>query len=103
MFIFINQVSTVLLSFSSSLATNFLSLIDGPCMVRSSLIDINTIVLKYYPFMISLDKIAGNCNVLFPKICFPKERKDINVKVFNMISNKTEAQAMTKRISCECK
>ena len=55
MFIFINQVSTVLLSFSSSLATNFLSLNDGPCMVRSSLIDINTIVLKFDLFMISLD------------------------------------------------
>ena len=73
MFIFINQVSTVLLSFSNSLATNFLSLIDGPCMVRSSLIDINTIVLKFDLFMISLDKCSGSCNFLSPKIYVSKK------------------------------
>ena len=73
MFIFINQVSTVLLSFSSSLATNFLSLNDGPCMVRSTLIDINTIVLKFDLFMISLDRCSGSCNFLSPKICVPKK------------------------------
>ena len=73
MFIFINQVSTVLLSFSSSLATNFLSLNDGPCIVRSTLIDINTIVLKFDLFMISLDKCSGSCNFLSPKICVPKK------------------------------
>ena len=31
--------------------------------------------------MISLSKCTGVCNVLFPKICVPKETKDINVKV----------------------
>ena len=31
--------------------------------------------LKYYPFMISLDKCTGSCDVLSPKICLPKEIK----------------------------
>ena len=61
--------------------------------------DLNTVELKYYPFMISLDKCTGSYNVLSPKICVPKETKDINVKVFNMITNKTEAEAMAKYIS----
>ena len=39
--------------------------------------------------MISLDKCTGSCNVLSPKYV-PKETKDINVKVFNMITNKNE-------------
>ena len=40
--------------------------------------------------MISLDKCNGSCNVLSPKICALKETKDINVKVFNMLTNKNE-------------
>ena len=45
-------------------------------------IDMNSNELKYYPFMINLNKCTGSC----PNICVPKERKDINVKVFNMIT-----------------
>ena len=76
---------------------------DEPGMVRPSLTDMNPNELNYYPFMISLNKCTGNCNVLSPKICFPKETKDINVKAFNVITNKDEAKAMTEHISCDCK
>ena len=31
-------------------------------MFRSTLTDLNPTDLKYYPFMISLDKYSGNCN-----------------------------------------
>ena len=48
--------------------------------------------------MISLNKCTGNCNVVSPKICVPKETKDINVKIFNMITNKDKANAMTENI-----
>ena len=59
-----------------------------PDMIRSTLIDMNPLKLKYYRFMISLNKCTGSCNSLFPKICVPKETKDKNVKAFNMITNK---------------
>ena len=49
-------------------------------MVRPALIDMNPNELKYYPFMISLDKCTGSCNTLSLKMCPPKETKDINVK-----------------------
>ena len=55
-------------------------------MIKPTLIDLNPIDFKYYPFMISLDKTNGSSNVLSQKICVPKESKDINVKVFNMIA-----------------
>ena len=82
----------VLSGFSSSLVrvakvsdqTKFLFLNGEPCMVRPTLIDLNPVELKYYPFMISLNKCTGSCNVLSPKICVPKETKDINVKAFNI-------------------
>ena len=96
----------VLLSFSESLARDrmkCLFLNDKPCMVRPSFTDMNPVELKYYPFMISFNKCTGSCNILSPEICVPKETKDINVKAFNMITNKDEAKAMTEHISCVCK
>ena len=72
-------------------------------MIMLPLIDLNPVELKYFPFMVSLDKCNGSCNILSPKICIPKETKHINVKAFNMITNKNEAKAMTKHISCDCK
>ena len=48
---------------------------DELCMVRPTLIDLNPVELKYYPFMISLEKSSWSCNVLSLKICVPKETK----------------------------
>ena len=88
----------------------FLHLFDTPFqnsayghVVRPTLIDTNPVELKFYPFMISLDKCTGSCNVLSRKICIPKETKGINVKAFNMITNKNESKATTEDISCDCK
>ena len=53
--------------------------------------------------MISLDKCNESCNVLSTKICVERKTKDINVKIFKMITNKNEAKTMTKHISCDCK
>ena len=69
-------------------------------MVRPTLIDLNPVELKYYPFMISLNKHTGSCNVLSPKMCVSKETKDINVTTFNTITNKNQAKAMA---DCKCK
>ena len=48
----------------------------------------NPVELKYYPFMISFNKCTGSCNVLSLELCVPKETEDVNVKAFNMITNK---------------
>ena len=57
--------------------------------------DLNPVKVNYYPLMISLDKCDGSCNVaddLSMKICVSNEIKDINVKVFNMITRINEAK-----------
>ena len=66
----------VLLTFSESLArdrTKCLFFNDEPCMVRPTLINLNPVELKYYPFMISLDKFTGSC--LFSKNKCSKRNK----------------------------
>ena len=73
-------------------------------MVRPTLTDMKPPELKYYPFMISLNKCTGSCNVLPPKKkCVSKETKDKNVKTFNMITNNNETTTMAEHISCDCK
>ena len=74
-----------------------------PCITTPIPIDINPVGLKYYPLMINLNKCNGSCNVLSAKIFVSKERKDINIKAFNMIANKNEFKAMIEHISCGCK
>ena len=93
----------VLLSFSSSLAAKYLSLNDKQWKVRPTLLDLNPIEFRYYPLMISLGKCNESCNVLSPKKCVLQKRKDTNIKVFNMMTTKNEAQTMTKHISSDCK
>ena len=70
----IKQVFIVLLSFSSSLIAKCFSLNDENFMVRPTLIDFNPVKLKYYSFMIGLEKCSESCNGLFPKISVPKKR-----------------------------
>ena len=84
----------VLLSFSESLATKCVSINDEPCMI---VIDLNPFELKYYPFMIILDKCSGSCNSgndLSTKICVPGKTKDKNGKAFNMIKNRNNTKTM---------
>ena len=93
--------------------TKCLLLNDESCMVRPTIIDMNPVELKYYPFMISLNKCTGICNILSPKNksittdlkrAIQKTAKATgDVKVFSMITNKDEAKAMTEHISCDCK
>ena len=111
MFSLIKQMFIVLLSFSSSLAriakvsdqTKFVFFNDESCMVRPTLIELNPVELKYYPYIISLDKYNGSCNALSPKIYVSKKSNDINFKAFNMITNENEAKAMAKHILCDRK
>ena len=99
----IKQVFILLLSFSEFLAKKCLFINDEQFMVRPNIIDMNPVELKYYQFMISLDKYAGSWNVLSPKNCLAKETKSINVKAFDMLTTKNEAKTMKKHISCNHK
>ena len=64
----------VLLSYSESLPTKCLFLDNEPCMVRPILIDMYPVELKYYPFMISLNKCTESCFFL-QKYVFQKKQK----------------------------
>ena len=78
MFPLIEQVLTVLLSSSEYLAhdqTKFLTLNVQPCMVIPFHIDLNTVELKCYPFMISLINVVELLMSCHQKCEFEKKQK----------------------------
>ena len=86
----------MLFSFSESLTTKCVPLNNEPCIASC---------YSYYPLMISLDECNGNCNAIddsCKKICVPSETKEVNVKVFNMITRINEAKSLVKHISYDC-
>ena len=94
------------MSFSGSLETKCVSLINEPGMTRPNLVDLNHIELNNYPFMVSLDGCSGSCNAvddLSTNACVTSKTKDINYKAFHMITRRNEAKTLAKHISCDCK
>ena len=89
----IKQFSIVLLSLGEFLATKHISLNNEPCMARPFLTDLNPGEVKYYPFMISLDKCGTLLFILLIIIIASKQKLTcINVKtniksVFNKDQN----------------
>ena len=102
MFWLIEQAFFVLVSFSESLATKFVSLNYKPCMARPTLSNLNHVELNYYLFIISLDKCNGSRNAvddLSTKICVPSKTKCVNVKVTNTITGTNKAKMLVKHVS----
>ena len=75
----------VLLSFSESLATKFLSLNDASCMARPTLIDLNPVELKYYPLNSIVKGVMSYCQ----KFVFRKIHKKRHIDKFERHIKKT--------------
>ena len=60
----------------------------------------------YYPFAVKLDRCAGGCNTLNDlsnKVCVPNKTEDLNISIFNMITEINDSKTLAKHISCKCK
>ena len=82
------------MSFSESLATKCFSLNDDPRMIRPTLIDLNLAESKYYPFLVSLDKLLEVFLSYLQRYMFQKKQKTL------MLNG---VKTMTKHISCDFK
>ena len=63
------------------------------CKIRTKIIDINSNEPLFYLFSVSLNKCSGSCNNInnpYAKLCVPDLAKNINVKVFNLMSRNNE-------------
>ena len=57
--------------------------------VREEVINVNTNNSLFYPFSVKVNKCSGNCNNIsdpYARLCLPNVTKNINLKVFNLMS-----------------
>ena len=65
------------------------------CKVRPQIVNVNSNEPVFYPFSIKASKWSGSCNNTndpYAKICIPDVVKNLNVKVFNLMSRTNEAR-----------
>ena len=89
----------------SATSLNCLSMKNQECKTRRQVINVNSNNPIFFPFSIETSKCCGNCNNInnpYAKICVPDVIKDLNVKVFNLISRTNETRFMWHE-KCKCK
>ena len=60
----------------------------------------------FFPFSIKTSKCSGSCNNIndpYAKICVPDVIKNLNVKVFNLMSRTNEIRHIEWQETCKCK
>ena len=74
--------------------TKCVSLSNQKCMIQPTLVNLHPNEQKqelhYFLFAVKLDRYVGSCNTLNDlsnKVCVPNKTEDLNVSVFNMITN----------------
>ena len=73
--------------------------------VRPEIINVNSNNPVFYTFSIKTNKCSGNCNNInnpYAKICVPDVIKDLNVKVFNLMSRTNETRHIKWHETCKC-
>ena len=72
-----------------------ISMNNQNCKVRPEVININSNEPVFYPFSIKTSKCSGSCNNIndpYAKISVPDVIKNLNVKVFNLMSRTNETR-----------
>ena len=110
MFIFIKKVfhigSLFLPSLVSTTPSSCISMINQACKVRPEIINLNSNEPVFYPFNTKTSKYSGSCNNIndpYAKICVPDIVKDLNVKVFNLMSRTNETRDIKWHETCKYK
>ena len=74
-----------------------ISMKNQECKVRPEIVNVNSNNPIFYPFSIKTNKCNGNCNNIndpFARTCVPDTVKDLNVKVFNLMTLTNETRHM---------
>ena len=65
------------------------------CKIRSEIVNVNSNEPVFFRFSIKTSKCSGSCNninVHYAKLCVPDVVKDLNAKVFNLMSRTNETR-----------
>ena len=108
MFRFIKKCFFIRSLFLSSLVSttplSCISMNNQACKVRPEIINVNSNEPVFYPFSIKTSKCSGSCNNIndsYAKICVPDVVKDLNVKIFNLMSRTNETRHIKWDETCK--
>ena len=76
------------------------------CKVRPQIVNVNSDEPVLFPFSIKTSKCSGSCNNInnpYAKLCVPNAVKNLNVKVFNLMSRTNEKRHIEWHKTCKCK
>ena len=99
---FVKQVLFTVVPVLSFNPLNANSMNNQECKTRTKTINIKYNEPVFYPFNIKVNKCSRSCNDLnypYAKLCVPDVVKNINAKVFNLMSLSNQ----TKHIECKCR
>ena len=94
---------TILSDFTNVSSLNCISMNNQPCKARPEIINVNSNNPIFYPFSIKTSNYSGNCNDInnpYAKICAADFIKDLNVKVFNLMSRTNETRHIKWHETC---
>ena len=85
-----------------------ISMNNQACKTRPQIVNVNSNNPIFYPFSIKICKCSGNCNDIndpYSTICVPDVLKNLNIKVFSLMSgtNETRFIEWDERCKCECR
>ena len=84
-----------LLTLTSANLLNCISMNNQECKVRPQIVNLNRDEPVFFPFSIKTSKCSGSCNNIndpYAKLCVPDVVKNLNVKVFNLMSRTNETR-----------
>ena len=81
-----------------------ISMNNQPCKARPEIVNVNSNNPIFYPFSIKTSKCSGSCNNIndpYIQICVPDIIKNLNIKVFNLMSRTNETWHIKWHKTCK--
>ena len=111
MFKFLKQIFVSAMMFFGCNLSNVnslkcVSMNNQECKVRPEIVNVNSDEPVFFPFSIKTSKCSGSCNNIndpYAKLCVPDVVKNINLKVFNLMSRTNETRHIKWHGTCQWK
>ena len=111
MFRFVKKIFISALMFFANLSNvnslECISMKNQECKVRPKIIKINSNSNNpiSYPFSVKINRCNGNCNNIYDpyaRICVSDTVKNLNAKLFNLMSRTNETRQIKWHETCKC-
>ena len=82
------------------------SMSDQECKLGPSIMSVNIIESLFYPYNVLINKCSDRCSDInnpYANLCVLDVVKNMNIKVFNLISRTNKTRHVTSYETCACK